>query len=329
MTAFVTGTATDQVDLFDKFIDFLTANVDLVSASENWSVVWQAQPTDPNPTDIMLSGPGLSSSDEILVSFRLNNDPTNDLYSISICGHTGIIPTATEFNQHVGSSFTKPRMFLEDIPMEYWFVANGRRFSAVVKVSTVYESMYGGFFLPYAPPTNYSYPLLIGASAPDFDSDGPLDWRSTHVAHTHFPYGRSGHTLPGSYEATTLLIDPMGQWIRCTGAGSSSDGQVGIGPSQFFPDLYSDPNQNSTSPGYESIRQRIRSTFDGSHILTPFTLVQRTPANQTYGILHGVYHVTGRDNAAENIITVGGVDHLVVPNAFRSGFGDYWALALE
>ena len=33
-------------------------------------------------------------------------------------------------------------------------------------------------------------------------------------------------------------------------------------------------------------------------------------------------------NAAENLITVGGLDHLVVQNVYRSDFGDYWAMSL-
>ena len=35
------------------------------------------------------------------------------------------------------------------------------------------------------------------------------------------------------------------------------------------------------------------------------------------------------NNAAENLITVGGVDHLVVQNVYRTSVRDYWALRLS
>jgi hypothetical protein len=45
--------------------------------------------------------------------------------------------------------------------------------------------------------------------------------------------------------------------------------------------------------------------------------------------LEGVYHVSGFNNAAENLITGGGVDHLVVQNVYRTSVRDYWALRLS
>ena len=47
-----------------------------------------------------------------------------------------------------------------------------------------------------------------------------------------------------------------------------------------------------------------------------------------FGELDGCYHISGFNNAVENIITVDGVDHLVVQNVHRTGVEDYWALRL-
>ena len=46
------------------------------------------------------------------------------------------------------------------------------------------------------------------------------------------------------------------------------------------------------------------------------------------GEMEGCYCVPGYANAVENIINVGGVDHLVVQDVFRTGYSDYWALKL-
>ena len=72
-----------------------------------------------------------------------------------------------------------------------------------------------------------------------------------------------------------------------------------------------------------------RALFGGDHMLYPATLVSTgSRLRGTLGVFEGVFHVTGFGNAAENILTIGGVDHLVVQNLFRTGFTDYWALRL-
>ena len=43
--------------------------------------------------------------------------------------------------------------------MPYWFIANGRRFIVIVRVSSVYQSAYAGFILPYHLPNTF-YPAL-------------------------------------------------------------------------------------------------------------------------------------------------------------------------
>lgn len=45
--------------------------------------------------------------------------------------------------------------------------------------------------------------------------------------------------------------------------------------------------------------------------------------------LDGCFMVPGTGNTAENTITIGGISYLVVPNVYRSGVNDYWALRLE
>lgn len=47
-----------------------------------------------------------------------------------------------------------------------------------------------------------------------------------------------------------------------------------------------------------------------------------------FGMLEGVFFVSGFDNLVENTLTIDGVQHLVVQDVWRTGFGNYFALAL-
>jgi hypothetical protein len=77
---------------------------------------------------------------------------------------------------------------------------------------------------------------------------------------------------------------------------------------------------------------RLRQNFGGSYPLTKATLQSEAaePGRAVLGVLDGCYHVPGISNSAENIITAGGKDHLVVQNVFRTdNHLGYWALELE
>ena len=64
-----------------------------------------------------------------------------------------------------------------------------------------------------------------------------------------------------------------------------------------------------------------RECPDGSYPLLPFILAG-------LGEMDGCYCIPGYANAVENIISIGGVDHLVVQDVYRTGYSDYWALKL-
>lgn len=52
-------------------------------------------------------------------------------------------------------------------------------------------------------------------------------------------------------------------------------------------------------------------------------------ADGMFGVLDGVYHISGFNNAVENTVTIGGVEHVVIQNIWRTGFSDYYALRME
>lgn len=321
--AMATGTATSHTDLWTKLLAFLQTNSALVAAGQTWTVAWSAPVGAPNSTDIVLKGPGLAGQDEVFIGLRRVDRDTADEFEIQIAGMSGILDDATAFNGHVNVQPHVVKLFVDNGPMTYWFVANGRRFMIVVKISTVYEAAYAGLFLPYAYPINYSYPLFVGASAGS--QNNVTSWRSTSDAHRHFvnAYYHAGNVYE---EPSAWMLSPQGDWLRCSAYGD--DSTVGIGPKRFFNGYGITADQISNNFGYNTIRQRQRACFGGQAYLSPHTLVQASPGDQCYGILDGTSYVTGYDNSAENIITVSGVDHLVVQDAFRAGVDNYWAMRL-
>lgn len=318
MTAFTTGTVTSHTDLWAKLHSFLTTNDDLVAAGEAWSQVWAAN------DQIVLRGPGLSGDDRCYVGLRTAFDPLTDSYSIMMRGMAGVLPGATDIGGHVSVS-NEVGIYTDSQPHTYWFVASGRRFVVVLKISTVFEAMYGGLFLPYAVPDSYPYPMFVGGSRGNNPSS-PVSWRNTAEDHTHFvsPHFQTNPVR----DSCAWMMSPSGEWMRCWNRGGDPGNPViGMAPEHMFGGYNVDQN-GSRGYGYNYVRGMMRGGFDGSFPLLDITMVQTVPADQSHGILDGCYRVPGNTNSSENIITAGGVDHLVVQNCFRTGVWEYWALAL-
>ena len=345
------GTAADHIELWDALLDFLQNDPELVSAGQNWSVAWQHS----ERPEIVLEGPGLSGTGEVLVGLRRRADELTVGESvIDLTGMIGVIPSAADFNQHVGNLTVPPLFFLDQNPMDYWFVANGRRFVVVVKISTIYQAGYAGLFMPYARPTAYPAPLFIGGTRGQgrgTNSNTIVDsWRAgTHGRYRHFTQPVSETSATTGFASPAYMLDPSGQWGECgtlTGqdvafslpyirmgpknfparvagltAGPAGDGQVNSGGSW------------TARLGYRSFQENMVAGLNGDYSLTPLTLSSGGYANAqaavTYGVLDGCFLIPGEGNVAENIVTMGGVDHLVVANVQHTSTDEYWALALE
>lgn len=324
--AFETGTATGHTDLYNKLIAFLTTDADLVADGQQWEIAWEAPSGAPNETDIVLRGPGLSGQDQVYVSLRLNQDVPSDAYWLELRGATGVIPNAEQYSEHVNVTPNSVRMFMDVGNYQYWFVANGRRFMVVLKISTVFQACYAGLFLPYATPLSYPYPLFIGGSAGPEDPQGPTNWRSEDDNHRHFVTPDYDTSVNDGTDTGAWLLGPAGTWLRVANWGTIGD--VVVSPERTWGDyFYSDDNIGSTYNRI-GVMTRLMDCYGGDRLLTPFTLIQRNPDTQMLGILDGAYKCQGVANAAENIITQNGVDHLVVQNVFRSNFNDFWAMGM-
>lgn len=332
--AYQTGTASDHVDLWDKFKAFITSDAELVASGENWEIAWQEDSNSgtgfANDTDYVLRGKGLSDQDSIYIALRRDDSNiANDVSSWYMLGATGVIATANAYNLHVNMTPFPVKMFARPNPMEYWFIANGRRFIIIVQVGTVYETMYGGFFLPYADPTVYTYPLFVGGSS---GSGGPSE-STTHTSvrddHTAFCFpSYNSATSASGYNPSAWLMDPSGNWLRCSKDNTLAP--VNIGP-RFFGQglgLGADLQQfaNSNGYGYDSLSAREGTLYGGGYAMTPMTLTQASPSDQTFGVLDGVYRVSGRSQSILNKLQADNSVHIVFQNTFRTALGEWFAV---
>lgn len=323
--AHVTGTSATALAYYNNLISFLTTNAALVAANQDWDIVWTA--TAGQGAGVVLRGPGLSSQDQVYVGMRLFQNVPSDQYWIEFVGMTAILPSASSYRDHVNVSPLTVRMFLSAGAMTHWFIANGRRFIAVAKISTVFESAYCGFIMPYAVPTSYPYPLLIGACAGDVTlaQSPPLDWRSESVNHRNFMSPQRS-TSQIAFPSASML-DPAGTWQQI--ANIDAPASIRIGPENMAGDYFHTSPSDGNSYQADYVRSRQGDAFGGTKALLPATLVQVEPTDQTFGVFDGAFRCQGFANASENLITVNGVNHLVVQNVFRTGLGEYMAVALE
>lgn len=320
--AFRTGTAADHADLYAALIDFLTADAALVSAGEEWSVVWTA--SGGQQDGVVLKGPGLAASDSIYVSLRLEANVGTDTALIRLHGMTGYLSAGLSFIDHVNVSPSSVVMFLRTQAMDYWFTANGRRFIASARVSTVYESMYAGFFLPYCLPDQYPYPMFVGGCGSYGKSNSASSWKSTVDDHAYFARGTANGSASGP---SAWMLSPQGDWL---GAAVNSNGSINIGPSYFGGSanfvIAADGQFNAW--GYATVESRIVQAYGQEWALRPITLTQSSPGDQTFGALDGAYHVGGRGQSVENVITVDAIDYIVMQNTFRTATLEMWAMQL-
>lgn len=327
------GVATDATDLWNKFITFITTNATLVGLSEDWSVAWSG--SGATASDRIIQGPGLSGTDEINIGMRLHIDVPADEFWIELRGMTGIIPSSAAVEDHINVQPKPSLIFLDNSTMDYWFVANGRRFIIVIKVSTVFESCYAGFFLPYATPTEYPHPLFVGGTAgPDTgNSNSPRSWREDLSGHSAFPWPYSDYG--GNY--TSLFVStgayalaPDVTWMDFSNYNEFLEGCIGSEtrgtyiPSGESTPAFSDNDYLSSAV----FAKGWTSLYGGGKYLMPIHLFECTTASQTLGVLQGVYKCQGDAMSSEDIITVGATNHLVVQNVFRVDYNDYFAVEI-
>lgn len=311
--AMVSGTATDYLDLLDQVRSYITSSGFL--ATQAWTVKrWQNSGSDSGAeNELILLGSGLSGGDEIYVGVSGYYSVGGDYYNWRLNAFTGF-DAGRDFDSQLGAILSTygggPVVPMWNSSMTYWLVANGRRIILVTKVSGRYEAMYLGFILPYATPTQFPYPVLVGGSLAVYTANR---WSEDSNLHRHFVDPITG-ALTGYSPAR--LRKPDGTWGRII---NYQDTNV---PLKTWP--------YNAAASYSPLR--VATTLSGDYTLFPILIYEGATGGSTYNVygeLDGCYWVTGWNNAAENVITISGDNYLVVQNVYRTGLSDYWALKLS
>ena len=239
-------------------------------------------------TRVSLRGAGLSGLDDIYCSIGAFENSSFGYYNWEVCGSWGW-RSGRAVGAHPMSS-AKRYIYLWNTSIPYWMFAHSGRIIVVAKVGTVYQMLYIGFGLPPATEAQYPYPLIIGACG----TTSTALYSATGTGNSHF-WANQG--LNG------VVCRPGGDWDQ-------------IGPAYCPPKWVS-----------SDIPTTLVQALDGSYLLEEIFI---TDANRPsiYAALDGVYKVSGFGQTAENIVTVSGVNYLVIPDVYRSGIGDYCAIKM-
>ncbi|MBS0212305.1 MAG: hypothetical protein JSR26_03875 [Proteobacteria bacterium] len=259
--------------------------------ANGWTTLRYTTPVDGSPRELILRGVGLSGDQQILIGFRSYHNVAADYYNLSCAGFVGYVP---------GNTFaTQPGYFESGVPahnrrVDYWLVCNAQRIAFGLKVGTpVYMHGYAGFFLPYATPGQYPYPLAVGGMLA-----GIAATRYSDPA-ISMPYRGACTNLGMRFVDGTWKNTDCHPWSGWVVAGNA----VG----------------NPLTGDWT-----LRDT-GGTYRLLPILL---SDIANIYGEFDGVRAVSGFDNVTENTTTIAGVTHVVLEDGARTGFADYIALEL-
>lgn len=194
-----------------------------------------------------------------------------------------------------------PRFVLPAGPVKVWTLVNSRRFCGVIRSGSSYYSFYAGLILPFGSNRVYPFPCFIGGSG---EIGGSKE--------SAYPF------MSGGNQFSPKVCLPTGAWQIVGGNSGGSSSFI-----NEFPYSYS----YAFVHPFDGKFHRLRSKIDGGAVIYPALVVSSGRASDSdalnsddgvwLGYLDGVFAIP-QGRAAESIISVDGVDYLVVPNVNRA-----------
>lgn len=293
--------------------------------------------------EVLFKSTGTAGTDEIFTGIRSEQDVAQGWYNLFLNGYTGFNPAEMSWLKQPGAIPGYESVTPLKIPMvpawnsttPYWFSASGRAFKFCLKISTSYEAGYLGFLIPYATPTQYTYPLVVGGSLiPSNTTRGP-EWRYSYNSNLHSIYTIPAAEGSPSIEAETMngslyLRLPNGSW-SAFGQRSGVTTIDTMSQSLAYPFTMSGIKRGvwPSSIRNSSNRKDYSIVLGGGYLLQPIVLHQRWPNKQVFGELDGISSISGFSNAAENTTVYSGKTHVIFNNVTRTEVHEFWSLGLE
>ena len=294
--AYTTGTCTGHLELLDALKAFLTTDAGLVAAGQAW--VCLADVVN-DSREIYFKGTGLAGEDEIHIGFKVYEDTANDVHNLAVVGFTGY-RDGIEFISQPG--YGAKYLTLSDQSMRYWFIANGRRVIIIAYVNSNYVTAYAGFFLPFANPSAYPYPMFCGANTTTKNKR----YSTQDADNTNF-------FLPQNASYPTAMYMYGGVWRSIL--YSTVQTTIGTGTGYYLHQIMT----------YGMITSLNRD--EETRYMVPLDIVCSLGM---LGRLDGVQYTTGFGAVAEDMLTdPDGVTWLLIPDVFRTSLSQYAAFRLE
>ena len=286
--AYTTGTCTGHLELLDALKSYL--------ASNGWTCLGDVVK---GTREVYFKGTGLAGTDQIHIGFKVYNDAANDVHNLAVGGFTGY-RDGIEFISQPG--YGARYLTLSDQSMRYWFIVNGRRVIIIVYVNSNYVTAYAGFFLPFANPSAYPYPLFIGANS----STSTKRYSTQDGDNTNF-------FLPLNSSYPTAMYMYGGTWRNIL--YSAVQTTIGTGPGYFLHQIMT----------YGMITSLNR---DGAtRYMVPLDIVCSLGM---LGRLDGVQYTTGYGAVAEDTLTdPDGKTWMLIPDVFRTSLSQYATFRME
>ncbi len=329
--AYEIGTATNYSNLLARLKDFISdptrtigddPNMDeLVAidsdlgsgeASQVWTIDRYAA-----GDEMIAHGPGFSGDIDTYIGIKLENGTigAGDYFNWLLQGFTGY-SAGEDFGDQPGamSVVYPPHILLWNTSIDYWLFANGRRIIVVANVGgTVYEMCYLGLLLPYATPTQYAYPLVVGGTwgQPDGTDGRYSDVTVKHAAFFDDRNTNSDVNLSGTLKAMYSTI-----WA------SYNNGMAAYSERNVMP-------WGRYFSSQELIWQALHGQLDSGYTLFPAVVINEDPVIAMLGELHGLYGVAADTPVVLDVITISAEDYIVFPNVFRTAAYSYCAIKKE
>lgn len=235
--------------------------------------------------------PGLSADKQIFFGIQTYENSGLDYYNYRLNGFTGYISDSTSFTTQPGARSTNIGVPLLNLNMPYWIRGNGQGFTCVVNVSTgYYQTITMGFLSKFGNFTQWPYPLLVG---------GMLYTDSA----TRFHVNTDLAWWKGNVNSMMLRL-PDGSWVTTYVDGFT------YGSTNFY--------RNTNNDKLSSV---------GYYALTPMELIRQSPDN-VYGVVDGLFHISGYGMGPENTLTIDGVNYITFRDGAKSGLKDYIAMSM-
>jgi hypothetical protein len=238
-------------------------------------------------------------------------------------------PNASQPNRALGF------VHADEQAMDYHITINARRFIVGIRLTSgVWQSLYLGFFVPYAGTVSYPYPIVNGGT--DTVNAAP-----SSVAQTHSSWWDPSTTSNGN-NGSLRIREPAGGyqvfWNREADVVSDTDIDNVVWPYGQTSQVNSAEFHNIMLGGMaRTVVFRLGTSPDPDlrayNLLQTvlFTLDFAGGIGQTLGFLDGVFHITAEANAGGNTFVLESpeVTYLVLQNVFKTARRDMVAIRMD